>query len=480
MRSNFFAAIVVLASHAQADYHILFAPYMSGELKNTNNCMQNVESVNFIACEGDVLNLNGCNPGSYGDTRMRLYLEGVGGLYEVNENDDYCDLVSNHRDYLVITPGCNLYRLDLGCYKDETCGLNVTGTCEGECHAQPTLQPTQSPSGEGQSPITFHPTMEPTTFPFTYQSGELSNTINAYYDVESVHFTLCGAQDVYLNGCDGSEGDPFFRLYREDNGKNIEVASNDDYCDLKPRIHYGLPPGEPCHSYRLDIGCYDIETCSATVNAYCDGCPTPEPTKAPTHAGTMYYYYDDSLDCETMTRMKAGKHHMELTAYNYLCIALDQCTQVGSQLYMKATLHYTQDSFTDYQNSQYWLSPAPTTITYYPDENCMYPIADVNSDCTYAIHECCTLGSANLMGESLSIVASSGKIPVVYSWPDDCTPASLVDAHDADDWTLSDNTLPYQGTVYNKHIQRIEEALQRGHNNFGLASAPPTTYSTDL
>lgn len=585
----------------QAQGTELFSPYTSGELRDTNNCLQNVESINFFACEGDVLNLDGCHPESYGDTRMRLYLESSEGLIEVNENDDYCGTISSHRDFEVTNPGCNLYRLDLGCYRDNTCGIKVTGECIGECHQLPTAAPTQQPiasasvstfpfyhvsnqlhdtmmalenvesvhfyacggdmldldaCGDPQSmgdsymrlyindnngwdfvdesddfcdagtasfvgytvnapgcheyrldlgcydmdecsvgvhgscygqcvaplnvpstsqtteSVTAYPTMEPTSFPFTYHSGALDLTHNALYNVESVHFQLCGAQDVYLNACnENTLDDSYLRLYREDNGHDVLVAENDDYCDLKSRIHYGLPPGEPCHSYRLDLGCYGDSKCEVQVDAYCDGCPTPEPTKAPTPAGTVYLYYDDSFQCSDWYKRKGDKHHMELEAYNYLCVALDQCTPIGdANIYMKATLHYNTATYTDYQNSQYWDSPAPFTITYYPDANCMYPIADVASDCSNNAYECCTLGSATIMGESLSTIAPSGKVPAVFTWPDDCSPLPLLDAHEVDDWQMSENTLPFQAQVYAKHIQRVEEALHRGHNNFGLSS----------
>lgn len=435
MNNLFHIFFVILVSsigiiiHVEASSHILFPPYQTDELRNTNNALQNVESVNFFACQGDILDLDGCHAGSYGDTRMRLYLEGVGGLREVNENDDYCDLISNHKEYQVSAPGCNLYRLDMGCYQDEVCGLNVTGTCAGECHPQPTLLPTMEPSGEAV-PTSSHPTMEPTIFPFAYQTGELSNTLNGFYNVESVHFQLCGAQDVYLNACDGSIGDGFLRLYREDNGKDIQVAENDDFCDLSPRIHYGLLPGEACHSYRLDMGCRESETCSIHLNAYCDGCTTPQPTKAPTIPGTMFYYFDDNYRCDDDNKRK-DMHHMELQAFNYVCLALDTCTKVGSQLYIKATLHYTTENFLDYQSSSYFMNPAPNTITYYPDENCMYPIADVNSDCSNASHECCQLGSVNLMGNDLPIMGENGFVPAIMSWPDNCEPQPLDDNNDA-------------------------------------------------
>merc|ERR1719453_2404432 len=175
----------------------------------------------------------------------------------------------------------------------------------------------------------------------------------------------------------------------------------------------------------------------------------------------MFYYFDDNYRCDDDNKRK-DMHHMELQAtINYVCLALDTCTKVGSQLYIKATLHYTTENFLDYQSSSYFMNPAPNTITYYPDENCMYPIADVNSDCSNASHECCQLGSVNLMGNDLPIMGENGFVPAIMSWPDNCEPQPLDDNNDA---------VPFQGIVYEKHIERVEQALQRSQNNFGLAS----------
>lgn len=461
----------------------LFPTYSTGQLSNTNDAMQNVESRNFFACGGDLIHISGCNAGSLGDTRIRMYYEGDTGIKEVMENDDYCELVSASHNILLQEPGCNLYRVDFGCYKDETCKLVVTATCEGQCtHSTPTL----APSGPSPAPTTLAPTTGISELPFHYVSGELTNTNSGYENVESIRFELCGGEFAYFEGCSGGHGDPLLRLYRELSYDNkVQVAYNDDnqWCDKYPVIEYTVPAEAPCHIYRLDIGCHDHDSCQVVINSGLDSAPTHTPTLMPI-PGEVQIYFDDQYSCESYKYGRYGKHSKQLTAANYFCVPLDQCFPLGTELYMKVHLEYPPGvtDFNEFAASAFWVNQANTHLTYYPDKDCLYPIANIDSDCTNNYRDCCPVSGFNLMGKDQYAENGfpSGIPPSLYVWPaqgcyDPNFPFVNADSPEA----YQSNTVPEQMTVYNKHVERIEEAQQRGHNNFGIRgnghiSAVPT------
>ena len=144
------------------------------------------------------------------------------------------------------------------------------------------------------------------TIPFTFDSSVLSNTDSARRGIESLFFEICDYGSFTLDACEGSVDDTYMRLFREDSyGGYYLVTRNDDFCGVRSLIQYTNYGG--CESFRLDLGCYRLQTCSLRVRGYFGSPPSMAPTPSPTDP-TIQPTLSPTLQADTPVTLPFTQH----------------------------------------------------------------------------------------------------------------------------------------------------------------------------
>jgi hypothetical protein len=239
---------------------------------NTNFAQQNYETCGIYACPGTELVIGSCDSTTcHGDQYLSL-IEESGRL--IAHNDDSCGLCSQIA--FTTTGPCQTYRVQEGCYNDESCGGTV------EVREGASYIPSALPS--------FSPTVFPTLDSNNYTSCpayEASDTNYAQQNYESCGFFACPGTTFIIGSCDENNeaictGDQFLSLYDK---SNRLIAHNDDSCGLCSQISFTTT--EPCQTYKIHEGCYNHESCGGIVTLLMTEIqPTREPTEKPTVAPT--------------------------------------------------------------------------------------------------------------------------------------------------------------------------------------------------
>ena len=102
-------------------------------LTETNSARENVATARFVACDGDSFILSTCSEDTDGDTYIRLFQDDI----EVAADDDSMCTYSGLHSKISYGVGssnatddaayCYSYRLDIGCYSNSQCTVNVLG-----------------------------------------------------------------------------------------------------------------------------------------------------------------------------------------------------------------------------------------------------------------------------------------------------------------------------------------------------------------
>jgi hypothetical protein len=212
--------------------HSSLCPYYNAS--HTNYALQNYETCTIYACPRTELVIGSCDSTTcHGDQYLTL-IEESGRL--AAHNDDSCGICSQIS--FTTTGPCQTYRVQEGCYNDESCG-GIVEVRVGVAH-NPTSQPSFIP--------TIFPTLESNNFTIC-PAYEASDTNYAQQNYESCGIYACPGTELVIGSCDENmeatcTGDQFLALFDK---SNRLVAHNDDSCGLCSQISFSTT--EPCQTY---------------------------------------------------------------------------------------------------------------------------------------------------------------------------------------------------------------------------------------
>lgn len=225
-------------------------------LVDTASSLNNAEVHCYEVCRGEEIIFTSCyGCENEGDTYFRL----TQGSQTITENDDSCGLLSEVRHTRVL-PGCGEVCLHAGCFSNNACRADFE-------------------------------VIRNSVFPLT--TPVLSDTDSASRNTFKACHSGCEGETITFDACSSaSDQDTDLRLYNLDG----EFLAYDDLtCGIESgdkeewnaKLEYVVTdPG--CHEYCVEVGCYDIESCSAVVDFSVRltdpaqglpsfACPPPEP-----------------------------------------------------------------------------------------------------------------------------------------------------------------------------------------------------------